>query len=394
MSYLLPVYARSSFTFEKGEGVYLYDKVGKKYLDFAAGIAVNSMGHCHPHLVQALEEQNKKLWHTSNMYHIDQAEELAERIAKASKFADYVFFCNSGGEAVECGIKMVRKYHDETGNPDKYRIITFEGAFHGRTMATISAANKGKLTEGFFPLLDGFDKVPFDDLEAVKAAITPETGGILIEPVQGEGGIRPCSKEFLQGLRKICDENGLLLFFDSVQCGMGRTGKFFSHEWAGVKPDIVSSAKGIGGGFPMGACLCTKEVGDTMTPGSHGSTYAGNPLAIAVCSAVMDIMLADGFLDGVVETGEYLQAELNKLKDEYPSVISEIRGVGLMIGIRLNDDVVKDNRKFVNDLREEGFLSAPAAENVMRLLPPLIITKEHCDEAVAIIRSYIAKNYG
>ena len=389
MSHLLPVYARSDFTFVKGENIYLYDEKGNKYLDFAAGIGVNSMGHCHPKLVEALEKQNKQLWHVSNMYHINHAEDLATKIANASKFAHYVFFCNSGAEAVECGIKMIRKYHDSNGNPDKYRIITFEGGFHGRTMATISAAKKDKLTEGYYPLLEGFDQVPFDDLEAVKNAITDETGGILIEPVQGEGGIRPCSKEYLQGLRDLCDQHGLLLFFDGVQCGMGRTGKFFSHEWAEVYPDITSSAKGIGSGFPVGACLCTKEVGDTMTPGSHGSTYAGNPLSVAVCDAVMDIMLADGFLDNVAETGNYLMSRLNDLKQKYPDIIELVRGVGLMIGTKLKTDKVPDNRKFVNDLRGKGLLTAPAADNIMRMLPPLILTKEQCDEGIEILESHL-----
>lgn len=385
MPHLLPVYARSEYCFIKGEGVYLFDENGNKFLDFAAGIGVNSFGHSHPKLVSALQEQAAKLWHVSNLYHIEGAEELATKIATASKFAHYVFFCNSGAEAVECGIKMCRKYHFENGNPEKYRIITFEGAFHGRTMATISAAKKEKLTKGFGPLLDGFDQVPFEDKQAVLNAITNETAAILMEPVQGEGGIRPASKEFMQFLRKTCDEKGLLLFFDGVQCGMGRTGKFFSHEWSGIYPDITSSAKGVGGGFPLGACLSTKKVGDTMGVSSHGSTYAGGPLAIAVGNAVMDLMLADGFFDSVINVADYLRSQLERIKEKHQSKIDSIRGIGLMIGIKLNEEKIADNRDFVADLRKSGLLTVAAADNVVRLLPPLIITKEDCDEAIAII---------
>ncbi len=393
MSHLLPVYSRSEYTFEKGEGSYLFDESGRKFVDFAAGIAVNSMGHNHPHLVKALKDQADKLWHVSNLYHISGSERLAERIAKASGFAHYVFFCNSGAEAVECGIKMVRKYHFENGKPNKIRILTFEGAFHGRTMATISAAKKDKVTHGFGPLLDGFDQVPFNDLEAAKAAIKEDTGGILVEPIQGEGGIIPATDEFLQGLRKICDEKGILLFFDGVQCGMGRTGKFFSHEWSGVKADIVSSAKGIGGGFPFGACLCTKEVGDSMTVGSHGSTYAGGPLAIAVGNAVMDIMLADGFFDSVIAKGEYFRKRISKIADANKGLIEEVRGKGLMLGIRFNEDKVKDSRQLVDDLRKEGLLAVPAAQNVMRMLPALTIEEDVIDEGLDILEKHLKDKY-
>lgn len=391
MGHLLPVYARSDFTFTKGEGSYLFDEQGKRYVDFAAGIAVNSLGHSHPDLVKALKDQAEKLWHVSNMYHIEGAEELAEKITKASGFAEYIFFCNSGAEAVECGIKMAKKYFYEQGKPEKNRIITFEGAFHGRTMATISAANKEKLTKGFSPLLDGFDQASFNDLEAVKNTISDKTAAVLIEPIQGEGGIRPCSVEFLQGLRKICDDNGLLLFFDGVQCGMGRTGKLFSHEWANIKADIVSSAKGIGSGFPLGACLCTKEVGDAMTPGSHGSTYAGGPLAIAVCKAVMDIMLADGFLDDVVKKGEYFRQKIDKISQKYPGSIKEIRGKGLMIGIKLDEEKIADSKSFVDELRHKGLLTAAAADNVVRILPPLNIKEEVIDEGLKILEEHIGK---
>ncbi len=389
MSHILPVYPKSKFSFVRGEGVYLYDKDGKKYLDFSAGIGVNSMGHCHPHLVKALQDQAAKLWHVSNMYSIQGYEEICERITKASKFAHYMFMCNSGAEAVECGMKAIRKYHDETGNPNKFRIITFEGAFHGRTLGCISAAKKEKLMKGFEPAADGFDQVEFGNLEAVRKAITPDTGGILIEPVQGEGGIRPSSNEFLQGLRKIADENGLLLMFDGVQCGMGRTGKFFSHEWAGVYPDITSSAKGIGSGFPVGACLMTKKVGDTMTAGSHGSTYAANPLAVSVVTAVMDLMLAPGFFDHVVEMGNYLNKRLNDLVKKFPKILVEVRGKGLMIGIKLHSEAVKEVKDFVDGLRTAGLLTAAAADNVTRFLPPLIITKEHADEAISILEKYL-----
>lgn len=385
MTNILPVYARSEYTFAKGEGVYLYDNDGNKYLDFIAGIGVNSLGHCHPHVTKALQDQATKLWHVSNLYHVNGAEELATRICKASKFADYVFFCNSGAEAVECGIKMIRKYFDENGEPNRHRIITFEGAFHGRTMATISAAKKDKVMKGFEPALDGFDQVPFNDLEAVKNAIGKDTAGILIEPVQGEGGIRVCPPEFLKGLRQIADEHGLLLMFDGVQCGMGRTGKFFSHEHADVYPDITSSAKGIGSGFPLGACLCTKKVGNAMTPGSHGSTYAGNPLSVAVGSAVMDIMLADGFMDNAFEVGEYLRGKFDELKTEKPELIIDTRGVGLMIGVKLSEEKF-EAKEFVSRLRKKGLLTCPAAENVVRMLPPLILTKEQADEGFEIFK--------
>lgn len=381
MSAVLPVYARCDLEFSHGEGVFLYTASGDRYLDFAAGIAVNSMGHCHPHLVKALQDQAAKLWHVSNMYHIEGLEKLAQRIADAS-FADYVFFCNSGAEAVECGMKMVRKYHDETGHPERYRIITFEGAFHGRTMAGISAAKKDKVMKGFEPAMDGFDQVSFGDLEAAKAAITKETGAILVEAIQGEGGIRICSDEFLQGLRALCDEHGLLLFFDAVQCGMGRTGKLFSHEWAGITPDICASAKGIGSGFPLGACLSTKAVGDAMGPGSHGSTYGNNPLGVRVGNAVMDLMLAEGFLDHVLEVGNYLQGKLRELQEAFPQHIDSVRGRGLMIGLKLKHD----SKEFVQKLREQRLLTAPAADNVVRILPPLILTKEEADEGVDKIR--------
>ena len=377
MSAVLPVYNRSNLTFSHGEGVYLFTPEGEKYLDFAAGIAVNSLGHSHPKLVKALTEQAKKLWHVSNLYQIQGLEPLAEKLV-ANSFADKVFFCNSGAEAVECGIKMIRKYHDETGNPDKYRIICFMGAFHGRTLATISAGEPGKNTKGFEPLVDGFDHVPFGDLEAVKKAITPQTGGILIEPIQGEGGIKPAPDGFLKALRELCDKHGLLWMYDAVQCGMGRTGKLFSHEWVGVAPDIASSAKGIGGGFPMGACLATDKAAQGMKPGSHGSTYGSNPLAMAVGNAVVDELLSKGFLDNVVTQGKYLRERLKAMHQRFPEVIEEIRGVGLMIGIKMR----VPNADFVNALRAEKLLTVAASDNVVRVMPPLILEQKHIDEAM------------
>ncbi len=387
MPHLLPVYQPSNYCFERGEGVYLYDFNGGRYLDFAAGIAVNSMGHCHPKLVDALQKQAAKLWHVSNLYVIDGAERLATRIAEASKFAHYVFFCNSGAEAVECGLKMIRKYQKSIGNYNKFRVITFEGAFHGRTLATISAAKKDKLLKGFEPAADGFDQVKWGDLDAVKQAIGPDTAGILFEPVQGEGGIRPAPVEFLQGLRKIADDNGLVLMFDGVQCGMGRTGKFFSHEWAGVYPDIISSAKGIGSGFPLGACLSTKKIGDCMDVGSHGSTYANNPLAMAVGNAVMDLMLAPGFFDHVVDVSTAMFDKLNALKVKYSDLIVDVRGKGLMLGLKFSDKI--DVKQGVEELKKRNLLTATAGDNVIRMVPPLIISKAEAAEGIEIIENWL-----
>lgn len=377
MSAVLPVYNRAPLTFSRGEGVYLFSPEGEKYLDFAAGIAVNALGHNHPKAVAALTDQAKKLWHISNMYQIPGLEALAEKLVKHS-FADKVFFCNSGAEALECGIKMLRKYHDETGNPDKYRVICFEGAFHGRTIATISAGQPGKNSTGFGPLLDGFDHVPFGDLAAVKKAVNANTAAILVEPIQGEGGIRVAPDGFLKGLREIADANGLLLMFDGVQCGMGRTGKLYSHEWWGVNPDILTSAKGIGNGFPLGACLATDNAAQGMKPGTHGSTYGSNPLAMAVGNAVVGEIIAPGFLDRVVENGKYLRTKLESLQQQHPQILSEIRGIGLMIGIKC----VVPNADFVAALRAEKLLTAPASDNVVRVMPPLILEKSHIDEAM------------
>jgi acetylornithine/N-succinyldiaminopimelate aminotransferase len=369
-------------TFSKGQGVYLYDNAGKKYLDFGAGIAVNSLGHCHPNLVNALKNQAEKLWHVSNIYHGAELENFADNLVE-NTFADYVFFCNSGAEAIECGIKMIRRHFYVQNQPEKYRIITFKGAFHGRTIATISAAAKKKYLEGFEPALDGFDNVEFNDIEAVKKAITNKTAGILIEPIQGEEGIRVADKKFIQDLRKLADENNLLLMFDEVQCGVGRTGYLYGYEYFEVVPDIIASAKGIGGGFPLGACLATKDAASGMTVGVHGTTFGGNPLAMAVGDAVLQVILADGFLEQVQENGDLLKSELQKLQQKFPDVIAEIRGIGMMLGIKLQEKYVAAD--VVDKIKDQGLLLVGAGENVMRILPPLIIEEKHILEAVKIL---------
>lgn len=375
---LLPTYRRMPFAFERGDGMYMYDGDGKAYLDFFSGIGVMALGHCHPHIVGALKDQAEKLWHVSNLYEIPLQTRLAERHVAAS-FADTVFFTNSGAESIECAIKMVRKYHSDRGE-QRHRMVTMASAFHGRTLAGIAAAGQEKLTKGFEPLPDGFDVVPFGDMEAVKAAIGSETGGIMVEPVQGEGGIRPLPIETLQALRDIADEHGLLLVFDEIQCGMGRTGKLWAFEHAGITPDIVTAAKGIGAGFPMGACLATEKAASGMTAGTHGTTYGGNPLAMAVGNAVLDVILADGFLAQVEARGEMLHARLAGLQQRHPGLISEVRGKGLMAGLRMPD---VDPRGAMPDLVARGLCPAPAGDNVIRMLPPLIIGEEHIDEAVS-----------
>ena len=379
-SSMLPTYRRMPVAFEKGDGMYLYDAEGKKYLDFYSGIGVMCLGHSHPTLVKALQDQAAKLWHVSNLYEIPEGERLAKRLTDAT-FADYVFFTNSGAEAIECAIKMVRKYHHDKGNKGKHRLITMASAFHGRTLAGIAAAGQEKLTAGFDPLPDGFDVVPFDDLDAVKAAIRPETGGIMVEPVQGEGGIRPLPVETLQALRKICDEHGLLLVFDEIQCGMGRTGKLFAFEWAEIEPDIVTSAKGIAGGFPLGACLATKDAASGMTAGTHGTTYGGNPLAMAVGNAVLDEMLAPGFLERVREMSSMLIARLQGLQQRFPNLISDVRGQGLMVGLKMPS---VEPRLAVPDLVARGLCPAPAGDNVVRMLPPLILSEDDIETAITI----------
>jgi acetylornithine/N-succinyldiaminopimelate aminotransferase len=376
-SAIMPTYARADIAFERGEGVWLFADNGRRYLDFGGGIAVSSVGHSHPHLVKALVDQAQKLWHTSNVYKIPEGERLAARLRELT-FADVVFFTNSGAEALEGSIKTARKYHAAKGHPEKYRIITFEGAFHGRTLATIAAGGQKKYLEGFGPVSPGFDQVPFGDHKALEAAITPETAAILVEPVQGEGGIRVLPTQCLRGLRELCDMQGLLLIFDEVQSGVGRTGKLFAHEWSGITPDIMAVAKGIGGGFPMGAFMATSAAASGMTAGTHGSTYGGNPLAMAVGNAVLDIVSEPALLAKVEETALLLKQRLAELKDRYPSVIAEIRGKGLLMGIR----TVVTNTDLVAELREQGLLTIGAGDNVVRLLPPLIIDETDVAEAV------------
>lgn len=377
---VLPTYAREDLAFDRGEGVYLFAEDGTRYLDFAAGIAVNVLGHAHPALVAALAEQAAKLWHTSNVYRVPGQEKLARRLVVAS-FADTVFFGNSGVEAIECAIKMARRYHYGKGDGGRFRTITFEGAFHGRTLAAIAAGGQAKYLEGFGPKADGFDQVPFGDVRAVESAVTDATAAILIEPIQGEGGLRPATPEFLRGLRRICDAHGLMLIFDEVQTGVGRTGKLFAHEWAGVTPDIMAIAKGIGGGFPMGACLATERAASGMTIGSHASTFGGNPLAMAVGNAVLDVVLAPDFLPHVERVANYARQQLAALPDEYPQVFEDVRGQGLMLGLKLK----VPNGEFVHGLRTRKLLAVGAGGNVVRLLPPLIIEEDHVREAVRIL---------
>jgi acetylornithine/N-succinyldiaminopimelate aminotransferase len=377
-SAILPTYTRADLAFEKGQGAWLVERGGERYLDFGSGIAVNSVGHAHPHLVKALTEQAEKLWHVSNLFQIPEGERLAQRLVDAT-FADRVFFCNSGAEANEGAIKMARRYHYAKGQPERFRILTFEGAFHGRTIATIAAGGQKKYLEGFGPKAEGFDQVPFGDHEAMRAAITPETAAILIEPLQGEGGIRAVPHQCLRGLRELCDETGTLLIFDEVQTGVGRTGKLFAHEWAGISPDIMTVAKGIGGGFPMGAILATEEAGSGLAAGTHGTTFGGNPLAMAVGNAVLDIVLAPGFLDHVQQIGLLMMQRLAELRDRHPDVIGEVRGKGLLLGLR----TVVPNGDFVAVARAQKLLTIPAGDNVVRLMPPLIITEAEVGEAAS-----------
>src|SRR5665213_3157947 len=379
-SHLLPTYARVDLAFERGEGAWLFTVDGDKYLDFTSGVAVNALGHAHPRLVSAIEEQARKLWHVSNLYRIPEGEKLADRLC-ALTFADTVFFQNSGAEAIECAIKMVRKYQSASGRPERYRIVTFEGAFHGRTLAALAATGNKKYLDGFGPPMPGFDQVPFADLDAVKKAIGPETGAILIEPVMGEGGVRVVPHTFLRALRKLCDDNGLLLIFDEIQTGLGRTGDLFAYQHTGVTPDIMTLAKALGGGFPVGACLATAEAGKGMTAGTHGSTFGGNPLAMAVGNAVLDVMTADGFLDRVKHSGLIFKQRLAELKDRHSTVLAEVRGEGLLIGLRMIPPV----SEMVNELRAEKMITVAAGDNTVRLLPPLIIGDNEIAEAIARI---------
>ncbi|HEY4136153.1 MAG TPA: aspartate aminotransferase family protein [Alphaproteobacteria bacterium] len=380
ISAVMPVYSRPELAFERGEGAYLFSTDGKRYLDFCSGIAVTAFGHAHPYMVKAVADQAAKLWHTSNVFRIPGQERLAQRMVDAT-FADTVFFTNSGAEAVECGIKVVRKYFDEIGQPNRYRIITCNNAFHGRTMATIAAGGQEKLLKGFDPVVDGFDHVPFGNLNEMRNAVGPDTAAILIEPIQGEGGIRVADPDYMRGLRAMCDEFGLLLFLDEVQCGMGRTGKLFAHEWYGIKPDVVAAAKGIGGGFPLGACLATEKAAVGMTYGTHGSTYGGNPLAMAVGNAALDLLMEKGFLDNVVRMGQVLEKRFAAVAAKHPKVLAGVRGQGLLRAL----ECVMPNADVIAGLRRNGLITVAGGDNVIRLLPPLIIDESHVEEAADII---------
>jgi acetylornithine/N-succinyldiaminopimelate aminotransferase len=374
---LMPVYPRSPVRPVRGEGVYLYGEAGEQYLDFASGIAVNLLGHGHPHLTEAIQRQAATLIHVSNLYGSPQGEAYARRLCERT-FADTVFFTNSGAEAVEGAIKTARRYHHHHGRPEKNVLITFKNAFHGRTLGTISATDQEKLRDGFAPLLPGFTVVEFDNLDAAEAAVTEHTAGFLIEPIQGEGGIRPASHDFIRGLRRIADENDLMLVFDEVQCGMARTGKLFAYEHYGVEPDILASAKGIGGGFPMGAFLATEKAAAGMAIGTHGSTYGGNPLAMAAGQAVLDVVDTPEFLDHVTQIGERLRGALEQMIPNHDHLFESVRGIGLMLGVRMKTD----SRAFVGYLREHGLLTVAAGDNVMRVLPPLVIEEAHVTEFV------------
>jgi len=376
-SHLLPVFARADLAFVRGEGAWLTATDGERYLDFTSGVAVNALGHAHPYLVAALQEQATKLWHMSNLFKSPDGERLAARLCEQS-FADFVFFANSGAEAMECAIKVTRKYHAAKGHPERFRIVTFEGAFHGRTLATLAATGSPKYLEGFGPPMDGFDQVPLGDLDAVKKAIGPQTAGILIEPVQGEGGVRAAPHAFFRALRELCDEKDLLLVFDEVQTGMGRTGELFAYKHLGVEPDVMSLAKALGGGFPIGACLATADAAAGMTPGSHGSTFGGNPLAVAAANAVLDVMLKPGFFEHARQMSLLLKQKLASVVDRHPDVLSEVRGEGLLIGLK----AVVPSADLVVALRDEKLLTVGAGENVVRFLPPLIVTPAEIEESV------------
>ncbi|MBN8849194.1 MULTISPECIES: aspartate aminotransferase family protein [unclassified Sphingomonas] len=375
---LMPVYPRCGVRPVRGEGAYLYGERGEKYLDFASGIAVNCLGHGHPKLVKAIADQAATLMHVSNLYGSPQGEHFAQRLIDAT-FADTVFFTNSGAEAVECAIKTARRYHFANGHPERHDLITFDTAFHGRTLGTISATNQPKMRDGFEPLLPGFKYASFNDLAGALALIDGNTAGFLLEPIQGEGGIRPATQEFLQGLRQACDEHGLLLVLDEVQAGYGRTGKLFAHELYGITPDIMAAAKGIGGGFPLGACLATEEAAKGMVIGTHGSTYGGNPLAMAAGEAVLDVILEDGFLENVEKMGNRLRQALEQMIPNHDHLFDSVRGHGLMLGIKLKSD----SRRFVAHARDNhGLLLVSAGDNVVRVLPPLNIDESHIAECV------------
>ena len=377
-SYIMPTYGERDLIFSRGQGCYLYTHSGEKYLDFAGGIAVNSLGHCHPKLVKVLKKQSEKLWHTSNLYKNNNQELFAKELCK-NTFADKVFFTNSGAEAIECGLKVVKSYWN-LKNKNKKNIITFKGGFHGRTFAALSAQKNKKYSDGFAPLMSGFKNIPFNDKQALQKNINKEIAAILIEPIQGEGGIRPATLKYLRFIRDICDKNNILLFLDEVQSGFGRSGKLYSYEWAKIKPDILATAKGIGSGFPLGACLATKKSSIGMTQGKHGSTYGGNPLAVSVGREVLRIISNKKFLKNVDSISRYLWKNLKKLEDYYDEII-EVRGAGLLLGIKTK----QNNVRISNILKNNRLLTVPAEDNVIRLAPPLIISKKHVDDAINII---------
>ncbi len=379
-SALMATYAPPDILFEKGEGAYLFTEDGDKYLDFISGIAVTAFGHNHPHLVTTLKEQAGKYWHTSNMFRVKAGEQLAERLVKHT-FADHVFFGNSGAEAVEAGLKMMRRYHFDRGDTERTRIIGMKNAFHGRTIATVAAAGNPAHIKGFFDGDLGCDHVPFGDIEALRAAITDKTAGVILEPIQGEGGILPAPDGYLKAVRDLCDETGILMMVDEIQCGMGRTGKLFAYEWSGIEPDILSSAKGLGGGFPIGACLANDKASACMVVGTHGSTFGGNPLATAVGNAVLDLMLEDGFLDQVRERGQQLKNGLADVADRHPEILGDVQGLGLMLGVKCH----VPNTDMLARLRDANLLTGRAGSDILRLLPPLNLTEHHISEALAII---------
>jgi acetylornithine/N-succinyldiaminopimelate aminotransferase len=384
---IMPTYGRWDVAVDRGEGCYLYAADGRKFLDFTSGIAVTSLGHCHPHLIEAVTAQAQKLWHTSNLFQIPGQQRLAERLV-ANSFADTVFFNNSGAEAVELSIKVARKYQSETGHPERYRVIGCHGSFHGRSFATLAAAGAEGYLKGFGPVMDGFDHVAFNNLNEMRAAITEQTAAILVEPVQGEGGVRAPSSDYLKGLRAICDEYGLLLVYDEVQCGMGRTGKLFAHQWAGVAPDVMAVAKALGNGFPIGACLATEKAAIGMTGGTHGSTFGGNPMAVACGNAVLDVMLEPGFFERTQRVARLLWGKLEALVGAYPKLFAELRGSGHLLGIKC----VVPAGDFVAKLRAEGLLCLTAGDNVLRILPPLIVGEREIEEGLGILNK-VAKEW-
>ncbi|GAC1337185.1 MAG: aspartate aminotransferase family protein [Bradyrhizobium sp.] len=386
-SHLLPVFARADLGFERGEGAWLIGTDGERYLDFTSGVAVNALGHCHPYLVAALQEQATRLWHMSNLFKSPDGERLAARLCEQS-FADFVFFANSGAEAMECAIKVTRKYHAAKGKPERYRIITFEGAFHGRTLATLAATGSAKYLEGFGPPMDGFDQVPFADLEAVKKAIGPHTAGILIEPLQGEGGVRAAPHAFFRALRQLCDDHGLLLIFDEVQTGMGRTGELFAHRRLGVTPDVMSLAKALGGGFPIGACLATADAASGMTPGSHGSTFGGNPLACAVARAALRVLVEEGMIENAATQGERFIAGLRSMR---VNTIREVRGRGLMLAVELHPEA-GPARRYCEALQGKGILAKDTHGHTIRIAPPLVITSDQVDWALEQIAAALTQD--